>query len=73
MRHQFSSLDCSKNCRCDTYLYSEEIGQCISKKYYLVYTLIKRKWGDCEGLTSKYITNDNMLIIYFIYIANLLL
>ncbi len=32
----------------------------------------KRKCGDCEDLSSKYTTNSNILIIYFIYIANLL-
>ena len=71
-----SSLNCSKNRRCDACTHREEICQCVSKKYCVICTGRKGKCGDCEDLPPKCTTNGNYYdyfkLLRLIYIFRML-
>lgn len=54
-----SSLNCWKNWQYDIYIYKDEIGQYMSKKYYIIQ---KRKCKSYDNLSSK---NGNILKFIF--------
>lgn len=41
------------------YIYKKEIYKYITKKYYTIFLVKKRKYRNCENLSSKYTTDGN--------------
>lgn len=52
-----------KSQKYDMYVYSEEICQYISKKYYVFFSIKKEKDADYEDLLFKYISNSKYIFL----------
>ncbi len=50
---EFSLINCSKNQKCNTYIYEQKICQYIIKKYYVICIVKKKKCENCEKLLPK--------------------
>lgn len=54
----FDAVLRSKTQQCDVYIHKNEICNCVYKKDCVIYSVKKRQLGDCEHLSSKYITDN---------------
>lgn len=60
---QCSFTTCSKIRKCDMGMHGKKICQYVSKKYYAICSIKKRKCEDYKDLPSKYIINSNKFSI----------
>lgn len=55
---QWSSGNYLKSRKCDTFVYWEDICQYMSKKYYAIYSMKKKKCANYKNLSPKYTSNN---------------